>query len=69
MINPIYEKNPSILLITVTALNVALWKRLYLRTDAREGLYLPSYEELRLLKEENSTRHEKLQEVQRSVDS
>ncbi len=61
--NPIYEKNSSVLLITVTALNVTLWKRLYLRTDAREELKLPGYEELRLLKEENHSRRERLKEV------
>ncbi len=63
MLNPIYEKNTSVLLITVTALNVTLWKRLYLRTDAAEELKLPGYEALRLLKEENCSRQERLKEI------
>lgn len=65
MVNPLYEKNPAVLLITVTALNVTLWKRLYLRSDAKEELDLPLYEAVRLLKEENCSRLEKLQEVKR----
>ena len=65
MLNPIYEKNSSVLLITVTALNVTLWRRLYLRTDAKEDLDLPGHEALRLLKEENSSRQERLKEVKR----
>lgn len=67
MLNPIYEKNSSVLLITVTALNVTLWKRLYLRTDILEELELPGYEALRLLKQENCSRQEKLKEVKRLV--
>jgi hypothetical protein len=63
MLNPLYEKNTSVLLITVTALNVTLWQRLYLRTDASEELDLPGYEALWLLKEENKTRHDHLKEV------
>ncbi len=65
MLNPIYEKNSSVLQITVTTLNVSLWRRLYLRTDALEQLELPGYEALRLLKEESTSRHERLQEVKR----
>lgn len=65
MLNPLYEKNSSVLLITVTALNVTLWQRLYLRTDALEELQLPGYEALRLLKEENCSRQERLKEVRR----
>ena len=69
MLNPLYEKNPSVLLITVTALNVTLWKRLYLRTDGDPNLYLPTHKALRLLKEENHSRKEKLKEVKRFVMS
>ena len=65
MLNPLYEKNTSVLLITVTALNVTLWRQLYLRTDALEELDLPGYDALRLLKEENLSRQEKLKEVKR----
>lgn len=67
MVNPLYERNPGVLLITVTALNVGLWRRLYLRTDAEEELELPGYEALRLLKEENKSRKERLAEVKRSA--
>jgi len=65
MLNPLYEKNASVLLITVTALNVTLWKRLFLRTDLLEELELPGYEALRLLKEENRSRQERLKDVRR----
>lgn len=69
MLNPIYEKNSSVLQITVTTLNVSLWRRLYLRTDALEQLELPGYEALRLLKEESTSRHERLQEVKRELEA
>ena len=65
MLNPLYEKNSSVLLISVTALNVSLWRRLYLRTDAQEELDLPGFEALRLLKQENISRQERLKEVKR----
>lgn len=68
MLNPLYDKNTSVLLITVTALNVTLWRQLFLRTDALEELHLPGYDALRLLKEENLSRQEKLMEVKSELE-
>ena len=67
MVNPLYEKNSSVMLITVTALNVTLWKRLYLRCDAKSSLTVPNYEAIKLLKDKNAKLKQDLADVRKSV--
>lgn len=55
MLNALYEKNSTVLLITVTALNVTLWKRLYLRRGLEPGLLVPGQQAVRRLKETNTS--------------
>ena len=63
MTNPLYEKNPTVLKITVTALNVSLWKQLYLRMDAESTLPLVGFEAIKHLKDTNSALKETLESV------
>jgi len=67
MLNPLYEKNSSVLLLTVHALNVTLWKRLYLRMDIEPSLSLPGYEATCKLKETNTQLKRTLNQVRRCV--
>ena len=64
MRNPLYEKNPSVLQLTVTGLNVTLWKQLYLRTDGESSLSLSGFEAIKELKDTNSALKSTLEGVQ-----
>ena len=65
MRNPLYEKNPSVLQITVTALNVTLWKQLYLRTDAESSLSLSGFEAIKELRDTNTALKKALEDVRK----
>ena len=64
MRNPLYEKNPSVLQLTVTGLNVTLWKQLYLRTDGESSLSLSGFEAIKELKDTNTALKSTLEGVQ-----
>lgn len=63
LLNPLYEKNPAVLVITVTALNVTLWKSMYLRRDARDSLTLPGFEAVKRLKDTNTKLKQELTDI------
>ena len=65
MRNPLYEKNPSVLQLTVTGLNVTLWKQLYLRTDGDSSLSLSGFEAIKELKDTNTALKNRLEDVQK----
>ena len=65
MRNPLYEKNPSVLQLTVTGLNVTLWKQLYLRTDGESSLSLSGFEAIKELKDTNTALKNRLEDVQK----
>lgn len=67
MRNPFYEKSSSVLHITVTALNITLWKQLYLRTDAETTLSISGFEAIKQLKDTNTALKSTLETVRKWV--
>ena len=65
LLNPLYDRNPSLLNLTVSHLTVTLWKRLYLRTGLDPVLTPPSLNALRELKDTNNALKEKLGDVRK----
>lgn len=67
MLNPLYEKNSSVLILSVHALNVTLWKRLYLCTDVSPAVSLPEHASQRELKDINTALKKTLAEARQEL--
>ncbi|XP_019851708.1 PREDICTED: myotubularin-related protein 9-like [Amphimedon queenslandica] len=68
IINPLYSKNSTLLVVSVHPCSIVFWKRLYLRTDLSPTLSLESHEVLLKLKAENEELKEKLIKIRKELD-
>jgi len=62
LLNPLFDPNPSMIMLTVSPLTVTLWKRLYLKTSL-QYVRPPSLDALKQLKDSNVQLREKLGQV------
>ncbi|XP_064382169.1 myotubularin-related protein 9-like [Halichondria panicea] len=67
LLNPLYDLNPSVLLLSVSPLTVTLWRRLYLNTSIEAQLTPPTLNALKELKDTNTALREKLSTVRKEL--
>lgn len=69
LLNPLYERNHSVLLISTHPCSIGFWQRLYLRKDLNQTIEVPGLEALANLKKKNNDLKRQLVEIRSELDT
>jgi myotubularin-related protein 9 len=67
--NPLYDRNSSVLVLSVSHLTVSLWQGLYIRGGLESAISLPGLEAKQRLREKNRELQEKLADTRAQLSS